>query len=81
MTVTVIESTIAPVDFKAGQLVYCKEVGSLVLVVDGDFENKSSTGCFAGVALASPYHDLFELDTFWATSSFELFTGEVRITN
>lgn len=82
MAVTLIPKEPAlPVDFKAGQLVYCKDLGVLVMVVDGDFQNKSSDGVFAGVALKSKHHQLFEVDTFWATSSFELYEGEVHISN
>lgn len=69
------------VDFVAGDLVYCKHSDVLVLVVDGDFENKSSRGCFAGIALKSVHHELFEVDTFWDTSSFELYDGEVHMSN
>lgn len=72
---------VAPRDFVGGDLVYCKDLGVLVMVVDGDFENRSSTGTFAGVALKSKHHQLFEVDTFWATSSFELYEGEVHISN
>lgn len=82
MTVTLIpKEHVVPVDFVGGDLVYCKDLDVLVMVVDGDFQNRSSNGNFAGVALKSKHHDLFEVDTFWATSSFELYQGEVRISN
>ena len=82
MPVTLISKEPAlPVDFKAGQLVYCKDIDVLVLVVDGDFKNRSSDGIFAGIALKSIHHQLFDVDTFWDTSSFELYDGEVHITN
>lgn len=70
---------ITRVDFVAGDLVYCKHSDVLVLVVDGDFENKSSKGCFAGIALKSDHHELFEVDTFWDSFSFKLYEGEVKL--
>lgn len=71
---------IEPVNFIAGDLVYCERFDILVLVVDGDFENKSSKGCFAGIALKSDHHDLFEVDTCWDSNSFKLYEGEVKLT-